>query len=236
MTPAPRAASWRAAVSLFALATLPAGWVSATAPTAAVVTGRVAVVLATVARGRGGGPRTGCRGPPLLTVAFTSGDGHNPVMSDMAPVPVDVAMIGPDEGERLRGPTGSYVVRLPGERTGGALSVVEYVLPPGAVGAAPHIHRGHAEHFHVLDGEMTFELEGRVAAVGAGGTVSVPIGAAHGFRNLSARPARCLFLLTPAGYENYFREIDRALAAGADLTPERLAVLRSGYQTETLTP
>jgi len=146
----------------------------------------------------------------------------------------DVAVTRPGDGERLRAPAGSYVVHLSGEQTGGTLAVVEYAFPPGTVGAAPHVHQGHAEHFHILDGEITFDLGGKVMTAGAGGSVSVPPGVAHGFRNASGGWARCLFLLTPAGYENYFRGIHRALEAGETLDTARLAELRARYRTQTL--
>jgi quercetin dioxygenase-like cupin family protein len=145
-----------------------------------------------------------------------------------------VAVTRPGDGESLRAPAGSYVVHLSGEQTGGTLAVVEYAFPPGAVGAAPHVHHGHAEHFHILEGEITFDLGGTVMTVGAGGSVSVPVGTAHGFRNASDGWARCLFLLTPAGYENYFRDIHRALEAGETLDTVRLAKLRARYRTQTL--
>jgi quercetin dioxygenase-like cupin family protein len=146
----------------------------------------------------------------------------------------DVTMTRPGDGEQLRAPAGSYVIHLSGEQTGGALAVDEYAFPPGAVGAAPHIHRGHAEHFHILEGEVAFDLADGVTTLGPGGSVSVPIGSAHGFRNASDAWARCLFLLTPAGYEEYFRELHRALEAGEVLDGERLAALRARYATETL--
>ncbi|MFJ6217102.1 cupin domain-containing protein [Streptomyces sp. NPDC092296] len=145
-----------------------------------------------------------------------------------------VAMIGPGDAEPLRAPAGSYLVHLSGAQTGGALAVVEYRFPPGSIGAAPHIHHGHAEHFHVLEGEVTFDLAEGASTLGAGGSVSVPIGAAHGFRNASSDWARCLFLITPAGYEEYFRDIHRALEAGEPLDPDRLAALRARYATDTL--
>jgi quercetin dioxygenase-like cupin family protein len=146
----------------------------------------------------------------------------------------ELAMIKPGAGERLHAPAGSYVVHLSGAQTGGALAVVEYSFPAGAIGAAPHIHHGHAEHFHILEGEVTFDLPDGVTTLGAGGTVSVPIGMAHGFRNTSTGTARCLFLLTPAGYEDYFRDIHRAIESGEPLDPDHLAALRARYETETL--
>jgi quercetin dioxygenase-like cupin family protein len=146
----------------------------------------------------------------------------------------DVAVTRPGDAERLRALAGSYLVHLSGEQTGGTLAVVEYAFPPGAVGAALHVHHGHAEHFHILDGEITFDLGGTVRTAGAGASVSVPAGTAHGFRNDSGDWARCLFLLTPAGYENYFRDMHRALEAGEALDTARLAELRARYRTQTL--
>lgn len=146
----------------------------------------------------------------------------------------DVTIIAGDGGEPLAAPAGSYIIRLPGEATGGALAVVEYTFPPGAVGAAPHVHDGHSEHFHILDGQVTFDLDGQSTTLDVGGTVSIPRGVAHGFRNASTTWATCLFLLTPAGYENYFRDIDQALRAGQTLDADQLAALRSRYATRTL--
>jgi quercetin dioxygenase-like cupin family protein len=146
----------------------------------------------------------------------------------------DVLLAQPGDGERLRAPAGTNVIRLSGDQAGGVLAIVEHLLPPGATGAMPHIHHGHAEHFHVLDGLITFEHAGGAEAVGAGGTVSIPIGAVHGFRNASAAAARCLVVLSPAGYENYFRDLHRALLAGEDLDPGRLAELRAAYNTVTV--
>ncbi|SHE98927.1 cupin domain-containing protein [Streptoalloteichus hindustanus] len=151
----------------------------------------------------------------------------------MTSLPAAFAQL-PEDGERLRAPAGEYVVRLPGSATGGALSIVEFRFPPGALGAAPHVHHGHEEYFYVLDGEVTFDVDRGARTVGAGGAVAVPRGVAHGFRNEGTAWARCLFVLTPAGYEDYFRAIDRALTHGEELTGDRLAALRARFATETL--
>jgi quercetin dioxygenase-like cupin family protein len=137
--------------------------------------------------------------------------------------------------ERLRVVTNEVLVRLRGEDTGGELSVVEFTLPAGSVGAAPHIHHGHAEEFIIIDGEVTFDLvdDGRteVAVVGGGGTVTVPIGIGHGFRNTSAASAKLIGLFRPSGYERYFREVHEMVMSGHMPTPEDLAVLRAKYNT-----
>jgi oxalate decarboxylase/phosphoglucose isomerase-like protein (cupin superfamily) len=65
--------------------------------------------------------------------------------------------------------------------------------------------------------------------------VAVPRGRAHGFRNASGADARLTMMFTPAGYENYFRDVARAAADGEPITPELLAELRGRQQTVAAT-
>jgi quercetin dioxygenase-like cupin family protein len=141
------------------------------------------------------------------------------------------------EGEVLRGVGGvRYLVRLSGADTAGELAVVECELAPGSIGAAAHVHRRHAEHFHVITGEVTFETPDGDVVAGPDTWVSVPRDVAHGFRNDGAVAALLRCTVTPAGYEDYFRAIDRALSLGEELAPDDLARLRSAYSTDTLDP
>ncbi|MEU6154138.1 cupin domain-containing protein [Actinosynnema sp. NPDC047251] len=136
-----------------------------------------------------------------------------------------------EDVERLPAVGGWYSIRLAGTDTGGRLAVVELTLDAGALGAAPHVHHGHEEDFVVLDGEITFDTADGGLAVGAGGSLAVPRGTPHGFRNDTALPARCLMVFTPAGYEDYFREVSRMVAAGHEPTADELDALRVGFQT-----
>lgn len=135
------------------------------------------------------------------------------------------------EGERLRLPFGEMVVRVPGDHTEGALSVVEMRLAPNSIGAAPHVHHGHQEYFEVREGVMTFDLGGTSRAVGPDGIVSVPRGRPHGFRNDTAQWVMAVGMFTPAGYEQYFRDVDRLVRDGIEVTPDILAGLRARYRT-----
>ncbi|MGH3714265.1 MAG: cupin domain-containing protein [Micromonosporaceae bacterium] len=145
------------------------------------------------------------------------------------------AIVHPGPVERLTVHAGEVLIRLRGEDTGGELSVIEFELAAGTVGAAPHVHQGHAEEFVITAGEVTFDLvtDGvrSTAVAGAGGTVSVPIGVGHGFRNASDAPATIIGLFRPAGYERYFREIHELVAAGHVPTPDELRTLRAKYRT-----
>ncbi|MDQ3404559.1 MAG: cupin domain-containing protein [Actinomycetota bacterium] len=141
-----------------------------------------------------------------------------------------------DGVERLRAVSGEYRVLLSGADTGGRLAIVEQVLPPGTLGAAPHVHHGHAEDFVVIEGDLTFDTgvaeESRV--VSAGGVVSVPKGAAHGYRNASDTDVRCVMTFTPAGYEDYFRLIDELVRAGETPDQDTVARLRARFATESV--
>ena len=83
----------------------------------------------------------------------------------------------------------------------------------------------------ITAGAVTFELADGTATVGEGGAVAVPRGRAHGFRNDGDVPATIVGLFTPAGYENYFRDVAKAVAHGANVTPALLTELRSRYRT-----
>jgi quercetin dioxygenase-like cupin family protein len=109
-------------------------------------------------------------------------------------------------------------VRLRGEQTDGALSVMENALPAGWEGPPLH-HHEFAEGFYVLEGELTFQLGDELTTAGPGAFVYAPGGAVHTFANLSDREARYLLLCTPAGFERYF---DRLAAefAGVEPPPE----------------
>ncbi|WP_436500282.1 cupin domain-containing protein [Actinokineospora sp. HUAS TT18] len=140
----------------------------------------------------------------------------------------------PAQVEHLRAVAGEYRVLLSGAETGGRLAIVEQLLPPGAVGAAPHIHHGHEEDFVVTQGSITFDTADSDLLVPAGGVVSVPRGAAHGFRNTTDQPAACIVTFTPAGYEDYFRLIDELVRAGTSPDADTLSRLRARFATESV--
>jgi quercetin dioxygenase-like cupin family protein len=95
------------------------------------------------------------------------------------------------------------VVLLRAEQSGGRLGLVEGVMPPGATGPPLHVH-DFDEAFYVLEGELTFHLDGRLRIVAAGELAFAPGGARHTFANRGAAAARFLIALTPAGFEREF--------------------------------
>ncbi len=100
-----------------------------------------------------------------------------------------------------------------GETTGGAFSLVEHPLPPRALGAPVHTHHNEDEYSYILEGRFGIQLGDEVLEAGAGDLVFKPRGVAHAFWNASDEPARLLELISPAGFEHYFRELAPLLAA-----------------------
>jgi mannose-6-phosphate isomerase-like protein (cupin superfamily) len=99
--------------------------------------------------------------------------------------------------------TFSTAVVLRSEQSGGALSVTDNTLPARWDGPPLH-HHAFDEAFYVLDGELTFEVDGELLTARADELAFAPGGCAHTFTNRGARDARFLVIITPAGFEREF--------------------------------
>ena len=99
-----------------------------------------------------------------------------------------------------------YKTILPTADTGGSLSITDSVSPP-ASGPPRHIHHDADEVFVVLTGACEFWLEGERFRRGPGEAAFIPRGTEHTFRVTSDEPSRHLVILTPGGFEGFFREM-----------------------------
>jgi oxalate decarboxylase/phosphoglucose isomerase-like protein (cupin superfamily) len=82
--------------------------------------------------------------------------------------------------------------------------------------------------FYVLEGTLTLRLGDRTIEAGPGTFACVPPGVVHTFRNASDGPVRVLNFNTPAGWENYMRDLAEAAQSGP-LTPDVFAGVASRY-------
>lgn len=105
-----------------------------------------------------------------------------------------------------------------GEETDGKYALWEATVGPGS-GPPPHTHSREEEGFYVLEGEMTFLVGDRTVTAGPGEFVNMPVGTPHYFRNESAKVARMLISVAPAGLERMFFEVGRPVAEGATTAP-----------------
>ncbi len=108
-----------------------------------------------------------------------------------------------------------------GADTNGQYALWEALVPPGG-GPPPHVHSREEEGFVILDGEITFIIDGKRVVAKAGTFANMPVGTPHSFRNETDRPARMLITVAPAGLEDMFFEVGVPLAEGAtDAAPPR---------------
>ncbi|MCY1139763.1 cupin domain-containing protein [Actinoplanes sp. Pm04-4] len=103
--------------------------------------------------------------------------------------------------------------KLWGEDTGGALAVVEHPFPVGAL-VTPHRHTREDEYSIVTEGEIGFRSGDREVVLGPGGYIAKPRGELHAMWNAGPAPARMIEIISPAGFEHFFREVAELIAAG----------------------
>ena len=87
-------------------------------------------------------------------------------------------------------------------------------MPPGG-GPPPHVHGREEEGFYVLEGEVTFTVNGERIVAKAGTFANMPVGTPHSFKNEGTRTARMLISVAPAGLEKMFFEFGVPLPEGS---------------------
>jgi mannose-6-phosphate isomerase-like protein (cupin superfamily) len=117
------------------------------------------------------------------------------------------------------------------DQTGGDFSLMERTLPVGGRRPLPHRHGNCSEGFFVLDGAVTFVLDGAELTGGPEDFVLVPRGEAHTFGNGGDGPARLLVLHAPA-MDAYFAELDRLWARPEPPAPEEERELMARFGME----
>lgn len=128
------------------------------------------------------------------------------------------------------------------EDTNGRYALWEALVPPGG-GPPPHVHSREEEGFYILEGEITFTVNGERIVAKAGTFANMPVGTPHSFKNESDRPAKMLISVAPAGLEKMFFEVGVPLAEGATTASrptkaeiEKLLAVAPGYGVEILLP
>jgi quercetin dioxygenase-like cupin family protein len=98
------------------------------------------------------------------------------------------------------------MVKLAGSDTNDAVAVV-HVTAPKFSGPPLHRHSREDEWFYVLDGEITFEVDGKRSQTTTGCAAFAPRGTIHSFQNFSDTTAHMLVMVTPAGMERFFEDV-----------------------------
>jgi len=146
--------------------------------------------------------------------------------SQYRPLPVDdlnrkltLAQIDQDETLSHIGLVGdTYTITVTGVETAGKFCVIDMHIPPGG-GPPPHRH-DFEETFILLEGEMEATFRGQKSIVKAGNTINIPANAPHRFHNTSPTATRLLCICSPAGQEEFFKEIGTPVATRTTPPPK----------------
>jgi oxalate decarboxylase/phosphoglucose isomerase-like protein (cupin superfamily) len=116
--------------------------------------------------------------------------------------------------------------------------MVEWDAKVGAASPPVHVHHNTDESFYVMSGKFAFLLDGVQTFESPGAHVLVPMGHAHTFWNAGRRPARCLVIISPRGFEAYFRELATLLATAEseEAAIEARVQLSAKYDIEVVGP
>jgi len=80
------------------------------------------------------------------------------------------------------------------------------ILAPSGYGSVLHVHHREDEGFWILEGELTFYVGDRTLKARPGSFLFGPKGIPHSF-TVDSGPARLLFILSPAGFEDLVRDM-----------------------------
>ena len=130
---------------------------------------------------------------------------------DIASTP-NVTVVPPGAGETVPIPGFGAVYKLYSRDNGGEVAIVEHPFAVGTI-TAPHRHTREDEHSIVLEGQIGFRSDSDEVVLGPGGYITKPRGQTHAMWNAGPVPGRIIEVITPGGFESYFRELGELLAA-----------------------
>jgi mannose-6-phosphate isomerase-like protein (cupin superfamily) len=117
--------------------------------------------------------------------------------------------------------------KIEGADTDKRFSIVHHPIAPHALAAPLHYHHNEDELSYVLKGTLGALLGEEVLIAEQGTWVFKPRGQWHTFWNPGDTPCEIIEIISPAGFENYFREV---AAAWGDL--EKFAQINQKYSLE----
>jgi mannose-6-phosphate isomerase-like protein (cupin superfamily) len=147
--------------------------------------------------------------------------------------PVGAVVHGPGDGEHHPAGSSEILIKATGKETDGSFFLSETTIGPGFPGPPPHRHRHLHDMFYILEGVLTMRLGEETRQVETGSFVCVPPGVVHTFSNPGDEPVRFLNFNTPAGWEEYMRDLGAAAQSGP-LTSETIGRIASRHDFEAV--
>ncbi len=135
-----------------------------------------------------------------------------------------------------------YTFLASGEDTDGRYALREAIVLPGG-GPPPHLHHREEEGFYLLEGEVSFYVEGQRQVAGPRTLLNLPVGVVHAFKNETDQPAKMLIWVAPAGLEKMFQEVGQIVSDRSAAPPptthadiERFRAVAPRYEIEIMLP
>jgi mannose-6-phosphate isomerase-like protein (cupin superfamily) len=129
---------------------------------------------------------------------------------------MDPLILEADAGEVIgAGGPARAVVKASSDTTSGGFTMTDSTIAPGFPGPPPHWHREITDSFYVLEGTLTVRLGKELVEAEPGTYICVPPGNVHTFSNRGDSPVRFLNIASPAGWENYLRDLENLLKEGS---------------------
>ena len=117
-----------------------------------------------------------------------------------------VVVVEPNEGKTVWLGGVGVVFKLSSKDTGGAFSVVEHPIKPGAL-VPPHVHTNEDQFSIVLEGKVGIRVGDQVIEATPGYQIFKPRGIPHTFWNSGDTLARLIDISSPGGFEKFFEEV-----------------------------
>jgi len=97
-------------------------------------------------------------------------------------------------------------IKLSGNDTNGKFTIIENHNDPG-VGIPMHVHENEDEIFHILEGQMEFELQGKTNLLSKGDMIFLPRMVPHSFRVVGDIKCKAIVTVVPSGIEEMFESL-----------------------------
>ena len=140
-----------------------------------------------------------------------------------------VLMPGGGDTQELMGPTVTF--KTVGSQSDGQFLVMEATEPPGS-GSSTQWHKVTTVILYVLEGKPTLQVGDDTTQLGPDGCVYVPPGTEYAIANKGDAPAKCPWIMSPAGMEDYIAEAMALVTSKASWPPadmSKLVALREKY-------
>lgn len=129
----------------------------------------------------------------------------------------EVTVVRPGAGEQVAMPGFGAIFKISSQTNGGEVAILEHPFSVGLI-TAPHRHTREDEHSIVIEGEIGFRSDDSEVVLGPGGFITKPRGQMHAMWNAGDKPGRIVEIITPGGFETYFRELGELLVEHAEKT------------------